>query len=227
MRLTKRLPRLLLLLTELNSMDLPSMSNSLVTNPVPVVLLPALLVNLTLSSVETWASELKSTLLENSSPRSEKLLLSVSLTTERLRDLRVSAMLNSLTPPVPLRLLLSSTDTKLMDVPSDLICLLDVLLAVVAVVAVASVEAEEAVASAVAEAETEVASVEAEEAVASAVVEAETVVVVVASVEAEVEIVVVAVDVEALMLTKTLTLEALLLSREPRCPSECRPYAAV
>jgi len=205
-------------------MDLPSMSNSLVTNPVPVVLLPALLVNLTLSSVETWASELKSTLLENSSPRSEKLLLSVSLTTERLRDLRVSAMLNSLTPPVPLRLLLSSTDTKLMDVPSDLICLLDVLLAVVAVVAVASVEAEE-VASAVAEAETEVASVEAEEAVASEVV------VVVASVEAEVETVevvaVVAVDVEALMLTKTLTLEALLLSREPRCPSECRPDAAV
>jgi len=224
MRLTKRLPRLLLLLTELNSMDLPSMSNSLVTNPVPVVLLPALLVNLTLSSVETWASELKSTLLENSSPRSEKLLLSVSLTTERLRDLRVSAMLNSLTPPVPLRLLLSSTDTKLMDVPSDLICLLDVLLAVVAVVAVASVEAEE-VASAVAEAETEVASVEAEEAVASEVVA------VVASVEAEVETVevvaVVAVDVEALMLTKTLTLEALLLSREPRCPSECRPDAAV
>lgn len=207
MRLTKRLPRLLLLLTELNSMDLPSMSNSLVTNPVPVVLLPALLVNLTLSSVETWASELKSTLLENSSPRSEKLLLSVSLTTERLRDLRVSAMLNSLTPPVPLRLLPSSTDTKLMDVPSDLICLLDVLLAVVAVVAVASVEAEEAV--------------------ASAVVEAETVVVVVASVEAEVEIVVVAVDVEALMLTKTLTPEALLLSREPRCPSEDRPDAAV
>jgi len=205
-------------------MDLPSMSNSLVTNPVPVVLLPALLVNLTLSSVETWASELKSTLLENSSPRSEKLLLSVSLTTERLRDLRVSAMLNSLTPPVPLRLLLSSTDTKLMDVPSDLICLLDVLLAVVAVVAVASVEAEE-VASAVAEAETEVASVEAEEAVASEVVA------VVASVEAEVETVevvaVVAVDVEALMLTKTLTLEALLLSREPRCPSECRPDAAV
>lgn len=224
MRLTKRLPRLLLLLTELNSMDLPSMSNSLVTNPVPVVLLPALLVNLTLSSVETWASELKSTLLENSSPRSEKLLLSVSLTTERLRDLRVSAMLNSLTPPVPLRLLLSSTDTKLMDVPSDLICLLDVLLAVVAVVAVASVEAEE-VASAVAEAETEVASVEAEEAVASEVVA------VVASVEAEVETVevvaVVAVDVEALMLTKTLTPEALLLSREPRCPSECRPDAAV
>lgn len=224
MRLTKRLPRLLLLLTELNSMDLPSMSNSLVTNPVPVVLLPALLVNLTLSSVETWASELKSTLLENSSPRSEKLLLSVSLTTERLRDLRVSAMLNSLTPPVPLRLLLSSTDTKLMDVPSDLICLLDVLLAVVAVVAVASVEAEE-VASAVAEAETEVASVEAEEAVASEVVA------VVASVEAEVETVevvaVVAVDVEAFMLTKTLTLEALLLSREPRCPSECRPDAAV
>jgi len=224
MRLTKRLPRLLLLLTELNSMDLPSMSNSLVTNPVPVVLLPALLVNLTLSSVETWASELKSTLLENSSPRSEKLLLSVSLTTERLRDLRVSAMLNSLTPPVPLRLLLSSTDTKLMDVPSDLICLLDVLLAVVAVVAVASVEAEE-VASAVAEAETEVASVEAEEAVASEVVA------VVASVEAEVETVevvaVVAVDVEASMLTKTLTLEALLLSREPRCPSECRPDAAV
>jgi len=224
MRLTKRLPRLLLLLTELNSMDLPSMSNSLVTNPVPVVLLPALLVNLTLSSVETWASELKSTLLENSSPRSEKLLLSVSLTTERLRDLRVSAMLNSLTPPVPLRLLLSSTDTKLMDVPSDLICLLDVLLAVVAVVAVASVEAEE-VASAVAEAETEVASVEAEEAVASEVVA------VVASVEAEAETVevvaVVAVDVEALMLTKTLTLEALLLSREPRCPSECRPDAAV
>lgn len=224
MRLTKRLPRLLLLLTELNSMDLPSMSNSLVTNPVPVVLLPALLVNLTLSSVETWASELKSTLLENSSPRSEKLLLSVSLTTERLRDLRVSAMLNSLTPPVPLRLLLSSTDTKLMDVPSDLICLLDVLLAAVAVVAVASVEAEE-VASAVAEAETEVASVEAEEAVASEVVA------VVASVEAEVETVevvaVVAVDVEALMLTKTLTLEALLLSREPRCPSECRPDAAV
>jgi len=224
MRLMKRLPRLLLLLTELNSMDLPSMSNSLVTNPVPVVLLPALLVNLTLSSVETWASELKSTLLENSSPRSEKLLLSVSLTTERLRDLRVSAMLNSLTPPVPLRLLLSSTDTKLMDVPSDLICLLDVLLAVVAVVAVASVEAEE-VASAVAEAETEVASVEAEEAVASEVVA------VVASVEAEVETVevvaVVAVDVEALMLTKTLTLEALLLSREPRCPSECRPDAAV
>jgi len=205
-------------------MDLPSMSNSLVTNPVPVVLLPALLVNLTLSSVETWASELKSTLLENSSPRSEKLLLSVSLTTERLRDLRVSAMLNSLTPPVPLRLLLSSTDTKLMDVPSDLICLLDVLLAAVAVVAVASVEAEE-VASAVAEAETEVASVEAEEAVASEVVA------VVASVEAEVETVevvaVVAVDVEALMLTKTLTLEALLLSREPRCPSECRPDAAV
>jgi len=205
-------------------MDLPSMSNSLVTNPVPVVLLPALLVNLTLSSVETWASELKSTLLENSSPRSEKLLLSVSLTTERLRDLRVSAMLNSLTPPVPLRLLLSSTDTKLMDVPSDLICLLDVLLAVVAVVAVASVEAEE-VASAVAEAETEVASVEAEEAVASEVVA------VVASVEAEVETVevvaVVAVDVEASMLTKTLTLEALLLSREPRCPSECRPDAAV
>jgi len=205
-------------------MDLPSMSNSLVTNPVPVVLLPALLVNLTLSSVETWASELKSTLLENSSPRSEKLLLSVSLTTERLRDLRVSAMLNSLTPPVPLRLLLSSTDTKLMDVPSDLICLLDVLLAVVAVVAVASVEAEE-VASAVAEAETEVASVEAEEAVASEVVA------VVASVEAEVETVevvaVVAVDVEAFMLTKTLTLEALLLSREPRCPSECRPDAAV
>lgn len=205
-------------------MDLPSMSNSLVTNPVPVVLLPALLVNLTLSSVETWASELKSTLLENSSPRSEKLLLSVSLTTERLRDLRVSAMLNSLTPPVPLRLLLSSTDTKLMDVPSDLICLLDVLLAVVAVVAVASVEAEE-VASAVAEAETEVASVEAEEAVASEVVA------VVASVEAEVETVevvaVVAVDVEALMLTKTLTPEALLLSREPRCPSECRPDAAV
>lgn len=205
-------------------MDLPSMSNSLVTNPVPVVLLPALLVNLTLSSVETWASELKSTLLENSSPRSEKLLLSVSLTTERLRDLRVSAMLNSLTPPVPLRLLLSSTDTKLMDVPSDLICLLDVLLAVVAVVAVASVEAEE-VASAVAEAETEVASVEAEEAVASEVVA------VVASVEAEAETVevvaVVAVDVEALMLTKTLTLEALLLSREPRCPSECRPDAAV
>jgi len=225
MRLTKRLPRLLLLLTELNSMDLPSMSNSLVTNPVPVVLLPALLVNLTLSSVETWASELKSTLLENSSPRSEKLLLSVSLTTERLRDLRVSAMLNSLTPPVPLRLLLSSTDTKLMDVPSDLICLLDVLLAVVAVVAVASVEAEEAVASAVAEAETEVASVEAEEAVASEVVA------VVASVEAEAETVevvaVVAVDVEALMLTKTLTPEALLLSREPRCPSECRPDAAV
>lgn len=224
MRLTKRLPRLLLLLTELNSMDLTSMSNSLVTNPVPVVLLPAKLVNLTLSSVETWASELKSTLLENSSPRSEKLLLSVSLTTERLRDLRVSAMLNSLTPPVPLRLLLSSTDTKLMDVPSDLICLLDVLLAVVAVVAVASVEAEE-VASAVAEAETEVASVEAEEAVASEVVA------VVASVEAEVETVevvaVVAVDVEALMLTKTLTLEALLLSREPRCPSECRPDAAV
>ena len=227
MRLTKRLPRLLLLLTELNSMDLPSMSNSLVTNPVPVVLLPALLVNLTLSSVETWASELKSTLLENSSPRSEKLLLSVSLTTERLRDLRVSAMLNSLTPPVPLRLLLSSTDTKLMDVPSDLICLLDVLLAVVAVVAVASVEAEE-VASAVAEAETEVASVEAEEEVASEVVA------VVASVEAEAEtvevvaeIAVVAVDVEALMLTKTLTLEALLLSREPRCPSECRPDAAV
>lgn len=224
MRLTKRLPRLLLLLTELNSMDLPSMSNSLVTNPVPVVLLPAKLVNLTLSSVETWASELKSTLLENSSPRSEKLLLSVSLTTERLRDLRVSAMLNSLTPPVPLRLLLSSTDTKLMDVPSDLICLLDVLLAVVAVVAVASVEAEE-VASAVAEAETEVASVEAEEAVASEVVA------VVASVEAEVETVevvaVVAVDVEALMLTKTLTPEALLLSREPRCPSECRPDAAV
>lgn len=224
MRLTKRLPRLLLLLTELNSMDLTSMSNSLVTNPVPVVLLPALLVNLTLSSVETWASELKSTLLENSSPRSEKLLLSVSLTTERLRDLRVSAMLNSLTPPVPLRLLLSSTDTKLMDVPSDLICLLDVLLAVVAVVAVASVEAEE-VASAVAEAETEVASVEAEEAVASEVVA------VVASVEAEVETVevvaVVAVDVEALMLTKTLTPEALLLSREPRCPSECRPDAAV
>jgi len=205
-------------------MDLPSMSNSLVTNPVPVVLLPALLVNLTLSSVETWASELKSTLLENSSPRSEKLLLSVSLTTERLRDLRVSAMLNSLTPPVPLRLLLSSTDTKLMDVPSDLICLLDVLLAAVAVVAVASVEAEE-VASAVAEAETEVASVEAEEAVASEVVA------VVASVEAEVETVevvaVVAVDVEASMLTKTLTLEALLLSREPRCPSECRPDAAV
>ena len=225
MRLTKRLPRLLLLLTELNSMDLPSMSNSLVTNPVPVVLLPALLVNLTLSSVETWASELKSTLLENSSPRSEKLLLSVSLTTERLRDLRVSAMLNSLTPPVPLRLLLSSTDTKLMDVPSDLICLLDVLLAVVAVVAVASVEAEEAVASAVAEAETEVASVEAEEAVASEVVA------VVASVEAEVETVeveaVAVVDVEALMLTKTLTPEALLLSREPRCPSEDRPYAAV
>lgn len=224
MRLTKRLPRLLLLLTELNSMDLTSMSNSLVTNPVPVVLLPALLVNLTLSSVETWASELKSTLLENSSPRSEKLLLSVSLTTERLRDLRVSAMLNSLTPPVPLRLLLSSTDTKLMDVPSDLICLLDVLLAVVAVVAVASVEAEE-VASAVAEAETEVASVEAEEAVASEVVA------VVASVEAEAETVevvaVVAVDVEALMLTKTLTPEALLLSREPRCPSECRPDAAV
>lgn len=224
MRLTKRLPRLLLLLTELNSMDLTSMSNSLVTNPVPVVLLPAKLVNLTLSSVETWASELKSTLLENSSPRSEKLLLSVSLTTERLRDLRVSAMLNSLTPPVPLRLLLSSTDTKLMDVPSDLICLLDVLLAVVAVVAVASVEAEE-VASAVAEAETEVASVEAEEAVASEVVA------VVASVEAEVETVevvaVVAVDVEALMLTKTLTPEALLLSREPRCPSECRPDAAV
>lgn len=224
MRLTKRLPRLLLLLTELNSMDLTSMSNSLVTNPVPVVLLPAKLVNLTLSSVETWASELKSTLLENSSPRSEKLLLSVSLTTERLRDLRVSAMLNSLTPPVPLRLLLSSTDTKLMDVPSDLICLLDVLLAVVAVVAVASVEAEE-VASAVAEAETEVASVEAEEAVASEVVA------VVASVEAEAETVevvaVVAVDVEALMLTKTLTPEALLLSREPRCPSECRPDAAV
>jgi len=220
MRLTKRLPRLLLLLTELNSMDLPSMSNSLVTNPVPVVLLPALLVNLTLSSVETWASELKSTLLENSSPRSEKLLLSVSLTTERLRDLRVSAMLNSLTPPVPLRLLLSSTDTNLMDVPSDLICLLDVLLAVVAVVAVASVEAEE-VASAVAEAETEVASVEAEEAVVA----------VVASVEAEAETVevvaVVAVDVEALTLTKTLTKEALLLSREPRCPSECRPDAAV
>jgi len=188
-------------------MDLPSMSNSLVTNPVPVVLLPALLVNLTLSSVETWASELKSTLLENSSPRSEKLLLSVSLTTERLRDLRVSAMLNSLTPPVPLRLLLSSTDTKLMDVPSDLICLLDVLLAVVAVVAVASVEAEE-VASAVAEAETEVASVEAE-------------------VETVEVVAVVAVDVEALMLTKTLTLEALLLSREPRCPSECRPDAAV
>ena len=208
MRLTKRLPRLLLLLTELNSMDLPSMSNSLVTNPVPVVLLPALLVNLTLSSVETWASELKSTLLENSSPRSEKLLLSVSLTTERLRDLRVSAMLNSLTPPVPLRLLLSSTDTKLMDVPSDLICLLDVLLAVVAVVAVASVEAEEAVAS-------EVVAV-----VASVEAEAETV-------EVVAEIAVVAVDVEALMLTKTLTLEALLLSREPRCPSECRPDAAV
>lgn len=220
MRLTKRLPRLLLLLTELNSMDLTSMSNSLVTNPVPVVLLPALLVNLTLSSVETWASELKSTVLENSSPRPEKLLLSVSLTTERLRDLRVSAMLNSLTPPVPLRLLLSSTDTNLMDVPSDLICLLDVLLVVVAVVAVASVEAEE-VASAVAEAETEVASVEAEEAVVA----------VVASVEAEAETVevvaVVAVDVEALMLTKTLTREALLLSREPRCPSECRPDAAV
>lgn len=220
MRLTKRLPRLLLLLTELNSMDLPSMSNSLVTNPVPVVLLPALLVNLTLSSVETWASELKSTVLENSSPQPEKLLLSVSLTTERLRDLRVSAMLNSLTPPVPLRLLLSSTDTNLMDVPSDLICLLDVLLVVVTVVAVASVEAEE-VASAVAEAEIEVASVEAEEAVVA----------VVASVEAEAETVevvaVVAVDVEALMLTKTLTLEALLLSREPRCPSECRPDAAV
>lgn len=220
MRLTNRLPRLLLLLTELNSMDLPSMSNSLVTNPVPVVLLPALLVNLTLSSVETWASELKSTVLENSSPQPEKLLLSVSLTTERLRDLRVSAMLNSLTPPVPLRLLLSSTDTNLMDVPSDLICLLDVLLVVVAVVAVASVEAEET-ASAVAEAEIEVASVEAEEAVVA----------VVASVEAEAETVevvaVVAVDVEALMLTKTLTLEALLLSREPRCPSECRPDAAV
>lgn len=201
-------------------MDLTSMFNSLVTNPVPVVLLPALLVNLTLSSVETWASELKSTVLENSSPRPEKLLLSVSLTTERLRDLRVSAMLNSLTPPVPLRLLLSSTDTNLMDVPSDLICLLDVLLAVVAVVAVASVEAEE-VASAVAEAETEVASVEAEEAVVA----------VVASVEAEAETVevvaVVAVDVEALTLTKTLTKEALLLSREPRCPSECRPDAAV
>jgi len=220
MRLTNRLPRLLLLLTELNLMDLTSMFNSLVTNPVPVVLLPALLVNLTLSSVETWASELKSTVLENSSPRPEKLLLSVSLTTERLRDLRVSAMLNSLTPPVPLRLLLSSTDTNLMDVPSDLICLLDVLLAVVAVVAVASVEAEE-VASAVAEAETEVASVEAEEAVVA----------VVASVEAEAETVevvaVVAVDVEALTLTKTLTKEALLLSREPRCPSECRPDAAV
>lgn len=220
MRLTNRLPRLLLLLTELNLMDLTSMYNSLVTNPVPVVLLPALLVNLTLSSVEIWASELKSTVLENSSPRPEKLLLSVSLTTERLRDLRVSAMLNSLTPPVPLRLLLSSTDTNLMDVPSDLICLLDVLLAVVAVVAVASVEAEE-VASAVAEAETEVASVEAEEAVVA----------VVASVEAEAETVevvaVVAVDVEALTLTKTLTKEALLLSREPRCPSECRPDAAV
>ena len=72
------------------------------------------------------------------------------------------------------------------------------------------------------------ASVEAEEAVASEVVA------VVASVEAEAEtvevvaeIAVVAVDVEALMLTKTLTLEALLLSREPRCPSECRPDAAV
>merc|ERR1711957_921626 len=65
------------------------------------------------------------------------------VTTVRPKDPRVSAMLNSLTPLPPLRLLLSSTDTNLTDALSDSICLLEEPPVVVVVEAVASVVAVE------------------------------------------------------------------------------------
>ena len=204
-------------------MDLTSMFNSLEIDPNPVVLLPELLENPTPSSVETWVSALKSGLLENSSSLPERLLPAELLTIEKLRDLRVSAMLNLLTPHPPPRLLLSSTDSSLMDALSDLICLLDLLevtaVAVVAVVVVASKEVEAAVAASAAVEEAAVASVEAEVVVIEA---AEA-----ASAEGEVETeeaveVVVAEEVDS-MPTKTLTPVALLPSKAARCPSDS-PY---
>jgi hypothetical protein len=202
--------------TVLNSMDLTSMSSSLVTDPDPVVPPPALLENLTPSSVETWVSVPKNGLLENSSSLLVKSRLLELPTIEKPRDPRVSAMLNLLTLHPPLRLLLNSMDLILMDVLSDLICLLEVPVEAVAAVAVvvASVEAEVAVASV--EAEAAVASVEVAVAVIEEVVEALAVVVEATEVVAEV----VVADVVDSIPTKTLTLVALYLSLEPRCPSE-------
>lgn len=194
--------------TVLNSMDLTSMSSSLVTDPDPVVPPPALLENLTPSSVETWVSVPKNGLLENSSSLLVKSRLLELHTIEKPRDPRVSAMLNLLTLHPPLRLLLNSMDLILMDVLSDLICLLEVPVEAVAAVAVvvASVEAEVAVASV--EAEAAVASVEVAVAVIEEVVEALAVVVEATEVVAEV---VVAYVVDSIP-TKTLTLVALYLS---------------
>jgi len=180
------------------------MFSSLVTDPDPVVPPPELLENLTPSSVETWVSVLKNGLLENSSSLLVKSQLLELPTTEKPRDPRVSAMLNLLTLHPPLRLLLNSMDLISMDVLSDLICLLEALVEAVAAVAVvvASVEVEAVVASAV---------------VAVAVIEE--VVEALAVVAVEVTEAVVA-DVVVSMPTKTLTLVALLLLLDPRCPSD-------
>lgn len=173
--------------TVLNSMDLTSMFSSQVTNPDPVVPPPELLENLTPFSAETWASVLKNGLLENSSSPLVKSRLLELPTIEKLRDPKVSAMLNLLTLHPPLRLLLNSMVMSSMDVLSDLICLLEVLVEAVVAVEVASVEAEV------------VASVEAEVAQVVAVIE---------EVAEAAEAVVVA-DVVDSMPTKTLTLVAL------------------
>jgi len=130
-------------------------------------------------------------------------------------------MLNLLTLHLLPRLLLNSMDLSLMDVVSDLICLLETL----EVTAVAVV-AEEAVASV--EVEAEAASVAAEEAVASVAAEVAAIEAAEeASVEAEAEteeaVEVVVAEEVALMPTKTLTPVALLPSLDPRCPSDS-PY---
>jgi hypothetical protein len=140
------------------------------------------------------------------------------LTIERLRDPRVSAMLNLPTLHLQPRLLLNSMDLSSMDVVSDLICLLDLLeVTAVAVAAeeVASVEVEAASAAveeAVASVAAEVAAIEAAE---EASVEAE------AETEEAVEVVVA--EEVASMPTKTLTPVALLPSKAARCPSDS-PY---
>jgi len=215
------LPRLRTLLTDLTSMVLLSTLNSQETNPVRAEML-SLLENQTPFSVVTSVSIPLKRVSEHSSPSLEKLLLFVLHWMPKVEDPRVSATLSSLTPLLQLPLLPTKMDRSLMAVVLDLISptLAEVEVVVAEAAVVVSVEAVvEAVAL-------EVAVVEA---VALEVVAAEvTVVVVVASVAVVVAIEEVVAEVvedaEALMLIRTLTKEALLPSKEPRCRSECPLY---